>query len=386
MKRPELVVLAVVAVISMVACGGSGGGGDVKPADGVVADALDSEAVEEVRKPAQRWNALKDTSLSGVKTVRGFGCRDGMLYIDIDGLQQSGLFRKKLGAEGGFSSLFGGEGLISVIPQGVLVATFEGQPKTSSVVLVDEAGTANDLGFAFEQMEVRGLQYAGNFVVAMSKNWESAEHMIFRGGLTSGTFEQVGKLFGEETAMSMYSTGEDVYLLTQLAVYSGTGCWKLGLTSLAEAEWTQCSGFPEYVKYKESDAYSVKAAIFGEASTLALWFRVTDKGEKGWHHYVNPAGGGWEQVAGFPEAEPSAWFHSGSEYFVGYTGVSGAAAVVRADADGASVPELLGNGLPDADENSGIAGFCRMGSMLYAAWLNFNLAGSTVTVLRISLN
>ena len=136
MKRPELVVLAVVAVISMVACGGSGGGGDVKPADGVVADALDSEAVEEVRKPAQRWNALKDTSLSGVKTVRGFGCRDGMLYIDIDGLQQSGLFRKKLGAEGGFSSLFGGEGLISVIPQGVLVATFEGQPKTSSVVLV----------------------------------------------------------------------------------------------------------------------------------------------------------------------------------------------------------------------------------------------------------
>ena len=385
MKRPIALALAVAVFAALAACGSSGGGGDAQVADGVSADAPDSTADADVEEPAPEWHALKGTTLEGVKSVKGFGCAEGSIFLDIDGLQESGLFVKKLGEEGGFSNLFGGEGLISVIPQGVLLASFGGENQTSSVVLVDETGAANDLGFAFEQTEVRALQFVGNFVVTMSKDWAVAEYMIHRGGLTTGTFEQVGKRLNE-TAMSTYSTGEEVYLLTQLNEYSGTGCRQVGLTSIAEAEWAECSGFPEYVKYNESDAYSVKAAIFGEGSQLALWFRVSDKGEKSWVHYVNSAGDGWEEVAGFPNAEPSAWLHSGGDYFVGYKGVSGVKAVVQADADGANAPEFIGEGLVDASEDSGVVGFCRMGSMLYAAWLDFNLAGSSVTVLRVSID
>jgi hypothetical protein len=374
------VVLSASALLFF-ACSGSGGSaGDTSqtPTD-MMGDGVEVE-VEEEKPPT--WYALKDSALEGVTKVRGFDCKAGTLFLSVEGMVTEGLYYKTLSEQTEFGQAFTGTGFIEVIDAGVLVGDYNGQ--TSSLVLAHVDSEAEDLGYNFEAMEIKDVQLVNDMVFTLGKDTAVAEYLVHRGGLAAGVFEQLGSRLNE-TTISMYVDGTSVYLLSLLNEVTGMACHTLGTTSVEANSWNDCPGFPQYVKDSPGKPYSVEARIFGSGPKLAAWFRVSDKGENSYVYHTAPDGETWTDLPGLPDEKPSTWRHRGQDIYMGYSAKSGFHSVYRVDSDGTVEAEGWGLGLPDAGANSGPAGFCEMSSMLYVAWLDYNVSGSAVTIYRLNL-
>jgi hypothetical protein len=367
----------LVAVFLLASCGSSGG----SSAGDAVLDAAsaDGDSALDVAPPKPTWAAVPGATMDAVKQLKGFACGAGSLHVSLVGNMTEGLFSKPVADESEFAQVFTGVGLLAMTDAGVLLAQYGGQNETSSLTLVTADGAPTDTGYAFEQTEIRALQVVGSFVLALAKDWTVAEYMVHRGSLAAGTFEQLGKRLNE-TAMSMYATTDTVYLLTQMNEYSGTRCYHAAITSGDTDEWVPCEGFPEYVKYKEGQAFSIKAVLYGSGSSVALWFRVNDKGEEKYRHYVTTGDGVWTEIAGFPQKQPSAWYHDGTWLYLGFEGAGSEESLYRAAADGSVAPEPFGLGFGEAVDKSGPVALCGMDQALYAVWLDYQLSGSVVTI------
>lgn len=357
------------------------GGGSSGSTDSESAETTDLAAVDaqDTVLPLPEWAPLDGAVMEGIKTLKGFACTPGLLHLSFVGNTTEGLYSMEVAAGTGFAQAFTGVGILQGTDAGVLIATEGGREQSSALTLVTPDGTATDTGFALPATEIRAVNYVNNFVITMSKNWEQALYTAHRGNLAAGVFEQVAGILNE-TGMSLHATADAVYLLVQINEYSGTGCRTAPITAGEQDKWTPCPGFPEFVKYKEGQAYSVKAALYGDAEHLAVWFRVNDKGVDKYRHYVLDGAGSWTEIAGFPNGLPTATWHDGEYLYVGYSGSSGDEAVYRAPADGSAPAKPFGRGFGDPAEKSGVVGFCADGQTLYAAWLDFALSGSTVSI------
>jgi hypothetical protein len=328
----------------------------------------------------KEWHLVEGAELDGFSKVRGFGCNDDWLYINVEGAGTKGLYAWDFDEEPALNQVFAGVGVTRVLSSGALVASYTPNG-TSAIVGVDTEGTATDMGFAFETMEVRNLSYPGSHLVTFSKDWTTAYYLVHRAKLPDGPFEQVGPHF-TETGMGLYASPSSIYVLTVMNEVLGTACYQAPLTSGAEASWSPCPVFPDFAQDKPSEPYSVNAQIYGNGERLGIWFRVSDKGEQSARHYVASDKIKWTEVSGMPEVEPTAWFHDGESIYVGLSKSGGKAAVWSAAWDGESPAEALGEGLPATADKVGIAGLCRAGNQLYAAWYEYNPGGSTVQLYR----
>jgi hypothetical protein len=314
--------------------------------------------------------------------VKGFACAAGMLWLDAEALTQVGLWAKPVADESEFVHQYDGVGKITAVDSGVVVSQV-GAQQAGALVLVDTTFQPVDQGFSFEQTEGKQVLFVNNLLYVLAKDWKTGEFLVMRGALGLLTFEQLGERF-KEAGMSLYTDGKTVWVLTNKNAVTGTGCWQASATAGPDEVWTECPDFPQYVKYKESDPYSVKADVFGAGDRLALWFKVNDKGQETYRHYVKAGEGQWTEASGFPARLPSASLHLDSEYLVGYTGSGSEAAVFIGAGDGGAVADATGKALPEAADKSGALGLCRMDDVVYLAWLDFVIQGSTVTVYKLT--
>jgi hypothetical protein len=367
-------------VLFLAACGSN----DESAAEDVVTqDLLVGESVDDVPPVVTKeWHLVTGATIEGLSKVRGFGCNDQWLYVNVEGTTSKGLFAWKFDEEPALEQVFGGVGVTEVLGSGALVADYTPNG-TTAVVGVDTEGIATDMGFAFETLEVRSLSYTGTHLVTFSKDWSSAYYMAHRAKLPDGPFEQVGPHF-LETGMGLYASPDTIYILTVMNEVLGTACYQTPLIAGVAAEYEPCPLFPDFVADKQGEPYSVNAQLYGNGHRLGLWFRVTDKGEQSAKHFVASDKNKWTEVEGIPAIEPASWFHDGDSIYVGLTKSQGKAAVWTAPWDGSGAGEPLGEGLPSTGEKTGVAGICLAGNQLYAAWYDYNPGGSTVQLYRRS--
>jgi hypothetical protein len=357
----------------------SGNGGD-ETADLLVDGQLEAGRDGEVVAASPEWRLVDSASLSGVTYVRGLACNESWLYVSVDGPVSKGLFALDLAAETQPVQLFDGIGLLEVSPDGLIVS--HGKPNEPAVIsIIGADGVPVDMGFANEQLDVKSMNLAGDQLVTFCKDWSNAHYMAHRALLPNGGFQQIGNQF-VNTGMSMFATPEAVYALVTADDAPGAVCRTIPLQSTADVEWTPCPAFPDYAG-KKNGPVSVVAELYGHGDKLAGWFRVSDKGNKSWKHYVASPDEDWAQVAGFPETEPSSWYHDGEKIYLGYVANGGKAAVFSAQAKGGAVAGELADGLPPTTDKNGVKGFCLAGSALLAAWFEFNPGGSTLQFWRL---
>jgi len=218
-------------------------------------------------------------------------------------------------------------------------------------------------------------------LVSFSQDWTTGEFLLHRALLPGGPFEQVGPR-SIETGMALHATSTLIYYLTVKNEVLGTACYQLPLTGNEASLPQACPGFPDFIADKNGEPYSVNARIYGFGNRMAAWFRVSDKGEQKARHYIAPEGSQWQEATGFPTVEPTAWFHDGDYIYAGYAGLGAQPPLYRAAYDLASPVSPAGDGLPAGPAKSGVAGICRSGSHLYAAWLDYNAGGSSVRIMR----
>ncbi len=370
--------LFVLALALLLAACGSGGGGTADAIDDAIGEIADGETTEE--PTVKEWHLVSGAQLEGITKVRGFGCNDDWLYVNVEGTTSKGLFAWDFDEEPALGQVFGGVGVTEVLNSGVLVASY-GTNNTTAVVGVDPEGTATDMGFAFENLEVRAMSYSGSHLITFSKDWTAAEYMVHRAKLPDGAFEQVGPRLNE-TGMGLYATPDTIHVLTVMNEVMGTACHQLSLTAGAEAMYEDCPFFPDYVADKGGEPYSVNAQMYGEGARMGLWFRVSDKGEQTARHYIATDKIKWTEVEGFPGIEPTAWFHDGEAIYVGLSKSGGKPAAWTAPYDGSSPAEAIGEGLPATGDKTGAAGFCAAGTQLYLAWFEYNPGGSALKLYR----
>ena len=365
-------------LVTFVACGSDGKSNtdDLQVQDVVAGDAQ----IEVTPVVTKQWHLVAGATIEGLSKVRGFGCNDDWLYVNVEGSIAKGLYAWNFDDEPGLEKIFGGVGVTEILGSGALVADYTPNG-TTSIVGVDTEGTATDMGFAFETLEVRALSYTGTHLVTFSKDWSTAYYMAHRAKLPAGPFEQVGPHF-IETGMALYASPETIYILAVMNEVTGTACYKASLTAGVAAVYEPCPLFPDFVADKQGEPYSVDAQIYGNGHRLGLWFRVSDKGEQSAKHFVASDKIKWTEVEGIPEVKPSAWFHDGDNVYVGLTKSGGKSAVWSASWDGEAAAEAIGDGLPSTGEKTGVAGLCRAGNQLYAAWYDYNPGGSTVKLYR----
>ena len=364
----------------LAACGG--GSQESELEDLVVQDEVAGDASLDVAPVATKeWHIVGGATIEGLSKVRGFGCNDEWLYVNVEGTSSKGLFAWNFNDEPELEQVFGGVGVTEVLGSGALVADYTPNG-TTAVVGVDTEGVATDMGFAFETLEVRALSYTGTHLVTFSKDWSSAYYMAHRAKLPDGPFEQVGPHF-IETGMDLYASPESIYILTVMNEVLGTACYQIPLVAGVAVDYEPCPLFPDFVADKQGKPYSVNAQIYGNGHRLGLWFRVSDKGEQSAKHFV-ASDKKWTEVEGIPPIEPSSWFHDGDSIYVGLTKSGGKPAVWTAPWDGATAAEPIGEGLPSTGEKTGVEGICLAGNQLYAAWYDYNPGGSTVQLYRRS--
>lgn len=368
-------------------CGGGNGGSSDVVTDSAQLDAsADTEIrdVEEGPEPIDLpWVAVDQGQISGVKSVRGMTCMPGVVYVSADGTE-GGTYAKDLALAEPPKEVLDTVGLLKATESGVLISTYGGPNQTASLFLLAGDGTATDQGLAVEQTEVKDLDYANGLVFMMSKDWKTAEYLVYRGALGMMAFEQAGVRLNE-TAMSYFVDGDYMYILTILNATLGSACYRLATNATAGAAWESCPGFPSYVQTKPSDPYSVKAEMFASEGAFGLWFRVNNMGVNEFHVFSGNAEG-FSEVPGFPQVEPVAWHHTGQELLLSYAGGASTAGVWAAPSHAAAQARDLTEGLPAAsDPKDGMAAFCQTGGRLYGAWFSFNPGGSTISLYQKSL-
>lgn len=356
-------------------------GEESKTDDLLVQDMTTGDTIEEVAPPiTKEWHLVQGAAIEGLSKLRGFGCNDDWLYVNVEGIGAKGLFAWQFDDEPGLEQVFGGVGVTEVLGSGALVADYTPNG-TTAIIGVDTEGTATDMGFAFETLEVRTLSYSGTHLVTFSKDWTSAYYLVHRAKLPDGPFEQVGPHF-LATGMGLYASPETIYVLTGSDPLLGTACHQVPVAGGAGEDYQPCPLFPDFVEDKPGEPYSVNAQIYGNGHRLGLWFRVSYKGEQSARHFVASDKNKWSEVEGIPAIEPSSWFHDGSSIYVGLTKSGGKPAVWSAPWDGATAAEAIGEGLPSTGDKTGVAGICLAGNQLYAAWYEYNPGGSTVQLYR----
>lgn len=381
--RKSASALVLVLLFTLAGCGSSSDSGDTVAGEVASDVALDGELEETTPVVVDLpWVAVDGGELSGVKSVRGLTCAGNSIYLAVDG-EATGTYVKDLTLTDPLTKVFEGTGLLASTESGILVASYTPNATTALVLLAPDL-TATDQGFAEQGIEVKDLVYTGGDVYMMGKDWNSAEYLVYRGGLGLMAFEQVG-LRTNETAMSFYSDGETLYLMTILNGTLGSGCRQIAASAGASDTWTACAGFPEWVQSKTTDPYSIKAEVFGFESDLGAWFRVSNKGVNEYHMYAG-SDASYAELAGFPVLEPTAWHHTGKDVFLGYSGGAGKSGVYAASVSSGAARNLT-EGLPSAaHEKDGVVAFCQSDDRLVAAWFAFGGGGSTVTLLQKTLN
>jgi len=379
-------IAAFLAVSWLFGCGGGDDGGDGKSEPDVVDSGgteVSGEVSETVVSPVKKqWKEVEVATIGGITKVRGFGCNAARVVADVDGAVSKGLYMWQAEGTGGFEKVYEGIGLISVLDSQVLVAQYGGPNSTASLVSVDDAGQATDLGFAFENLEIRNLLTLDGTIYTLSKDWSTAEYLVHTGQVVANGFSQIGPRV-VETGMGFLVTGGKVMMLANAAGALGTVCYENDVQGTADSQWTPCPAFPDYVAEKDGQPYSVVAEIYGRDDRMALWFRVSDKGVKKWVHYVADAQTKWTELSGFPAVEPSAWYHDGKQVVLGYQASGDKAPVYAADTDAKAEAEPYAFGLPQTGDKTGVVGFCRSQDWLYAAWFSYNAGGSTLSLWRI---
>jgi hypothetical protein len=367
-------------VLFLAACGSSD---ESIPEDLVTQDSQLGDGLEEVAPVVtKKWHLVTGATIEGLSKVRGFGCNDEWLYVNVEGTSSKGLFAWSFDEEPALEQVFGGVGVMEVLDSVALVADYTPNG-TTAIVGVDTEGIATDTGFAFETLEVRAMSFTGTHLVTFSKDWSSAFYMAHRAKLPDGPFEQVGPHF-IETGMGLYASPETIYILTVMNEVLGTACYQTPLVAGAAAEYEPCPFFPDFVADKPGEPYSVNAQLYGNGHRLGLWLRISDKGEQSAKHFVASNKKKWTEVEGIPAIEPASWFHDGDNIYIGLTKSQGKPAVWTAPWDASGAGEPLGEGLPSTGDKTGVAGICRAGNKLYAAWYDYNPGGSTVQLYRRS--
>jgi len=373
---------ALAAALALFGCGGGDGGDGADVVDSAVADVA-GEVLETVAPPIKKqWKEIEVARIEGITKVRGFGCNATQVVADVEGAVSKGLYVWQSDGITGFENVYDGIGLIAVLDSQVLVAQYGGPNSTASLVSVDAAGQATDLGFAFENLEIRNLLTREGTIYTLSKDWSTAEYLVHTGAIGGGGFAAIGPRL-IETGMGFLVAGEKVLLLANAAGALGTVCYENDANGTADSPWNPCPAFPDYVAEKDGQPYSVVAEIYGKDDRMALWFRVSEKGVKKWVHYVADAQTKWTVVEGFPAVEPTAWLHDGETIVLGYSAAGDKAPVYAASADADTTAEPLAFGLPATSDKTGVVGFCRADDWLYAAWFEYNAGGSTLSLWRI---
>ncbi|MBM4352310.1 MAG: hypothetical protein FJ109_00720 [Deltaproteobacteria bacterium] len=297
---------ALLVAVGMAACGGGGGDGTSTPDIIETAGGELGEVTESAEPPVKKqWKEVEVATIEGITKVRGFGCNQTRVVADVEGLVSKGLYVWQPAGTVGFEKVYDGIGLVAVLDSQVLVAQFGGPNNTASLVGVDDEGQATDLGYAFENLEIRDLATQGDKVFALSRDGSTAEYLVHRGNVGGSGFEQVGPRL-VETAMGFHVTSDKIRLLANAADALGTVCYQIDAFGNADTQWESCPAFPDYVAEKDGQPSSVVAEIYGRDDRMALWFRVSDKGVKKWVHYVADAQTKWTELEGFPAVEPTA--------------------------------------------------------------------------------
>ncbi|GEM_PF-5020216 len=390
MRRLLLVAVASVAMWTQ-ACGGDDSAQVQDAVTDTTASELEvqAEVVEEIATPLVDlpWVEMDGGLLTGVKSIKGLACSGSSVFLSVDSSdpETTGTWMLDLASQQPLTKFFEGYGSIAATETGLLVATYGGPNATAAVVLVQPGADAVDQGFAVQATEVKELIYSSGKTIMMAKDWSNAQYTIFRGGLNAGAFEQLGKTT-DETGMSIYTDGTDLYFLTLLNGTVGAACRQLPITAGPEDTWVACQGFPEWVQTKPTDPFSIRAEVFGSGSDMAAWFKVSNKGTNEYHVYAGAAGN-YITLPGFPANEPSAWHHTGSDVLLGYVGGSGKSGAFAASKSGGEPARDLTEGLlSPAHEKDGVAAFCQSNKRLVAAWFAFGGGGSTVTLFQKSLD
>ena len=314
-------------------------------------------------------------TIEGIKEIRGLTCNDKWLFLSVAGAAVNGVYVWDFAQAPELSQVFSDSGLIEAADSGVIVS-HGALNEPAALALVDLEGTATDMGFANEQLEIRSMNVSDGKLFTFSKDWSNAHYMVHRALLPDGGFQQVGGQF-VATGMSMHATPSTVYVLVTADEGPGAACFQADATGAAEVPWEACPTLPDY-SGADGGPYSVVAELYGHGDQTAAWFRVSDKGKKSWKHQVNGPEG-WAEVGGFPEIEPSIWFHDGQSLFVGYAD-GGAAALYQAENAPGATAQTIGDGLPSPGDKSGVEAMCLANDTLYAAWFEYNPGGSTVTL------
>ncbi len=364
------------------ACGGGGESGTPDVVDVASGEVAGGDAVEPELPPIKKqWKEIEVARIEGITKVRGFVCGPTQVVADVEGAASKGLYSWQVAGAGGFEKVYDGIGLVAVLDAQVLVAQYGGPNNTASLVGVDAEGQATDLGFAFENLEIRNLLTLDGAIYTLSKDWTTAEYLVHSGTIGGG-FNQIGPRV-VETGMGFFVTSDKVLMLANAAGALGTVCYENDAKGTADSQWAACPAFPDYVAEKDGQPYSVVAEIYGKDERMALWFRVTDKGVKKWVHYVADSQTKWTELEGFPAVEPTAWFHDGEQVVLGYSAAGDKAPVYTASSEADSPAEPFAFGLPATADKTGVVGFCRADDWLYAAWFEYNAGGSTLSLWRI---
>jgi len=378
MRRTVFIAFSLLSALLLLPWCGSGE--DSTTEDIALDVEMDAAEVETYVEPRPEWEQLAALAVEGANWngVKGLTCNNDWLYLSVDGPMANGLYGWQFGLEMEFQQVFTDSGPVQALESGVVVS-HGASNEPAALAIVDTEGTITDLGFANEQLEIRQMNLVENKLFLFSKDWSNAQYLVHRGILPDGGFQQIGGQF-VDTGMSMFATPDTVYALTAAKNATGTACFEIPSTDGPDGTWLPCNSFPDY-SGRDNGPFSVIAELYGNGGKVGAWFRVSDKGNKSWKHYVNGTEG-WAEVGGFPEIEPATWFHDGTNLYIGLTDSGGKAAVHVAAHQPGAMAEPLGEGLPPTAVKTGVTSLCRSGEWLFLAWLDYNPGGSTVTIWR----
>ncbi len=315
---------------------------------------------EDAGEPLIGWQKMQVQKLVDVKDLLSISATNHGIIMTVSGPVPGMYFLEFGQSDGKWERLAEVGGALAADGNYAFGSYFQGTAGGLISIFIDQAlnfgeegkVVLTDLGFNFENREIRNIVARDNFLYMMSKDWAAAEYIVNRGNPAAMQWEQVGTN-KNESALGFYCDGNSAMMTTVRNEVLGLGCYIVDADGNAESEWTPCSGFPEHVLDKQSDPYSVNMGLSGDGDRVAAWFEVLKLGKTSYEVQRGQMDGNWEILEGArEETKPSAMLVNGDNIYLAYVGVDGDGKVL-VSRDGAPF-EPLGEGMEDP--SSGTSG------------------------------